>query len=237
MIHQLAATKLYCSQQVSTANYQPEIVEPYSMAKSVTVDADQNDHTRFTLIERVKRQYDEAAWKEFAEIYRGYIYAVIRNLALSEHDTEEVHQKVMVKLWEKLPTLDTGQIRRFRSYLAMVAKNEVKQFIRSRERRMERERKSLETGISDYLNSIRLPEIERIAEEEWKVHLTNLAFRKIESDFSKKAIAVFRLSVEGLTPDEIAERTGIARGSIATLKARVKTRFFQEIELLREDLE
>ena len=143
----------------------------------------------------------------------------------------------MVKLWEKLPTLDTAQIRRFRSYLATVAKNEVKQFIRSRERRMEREMKSLETGESDYLDNIRLPEIERIAEEEWKVHLTNLAFKKIEGSFSKKAIEVFRLSVEGCGADEISKRTGIARGSIATLKARVKTRFFKEIEILRDDLE
>lgn len=207
------------------------------MPHSSSAESSYSDHTRFTLIERVKRQYDENAWKEFAGIYKGYIYAVIRNLALSEHDTEEVHQKVMVKLWEKLPTLETGEIRRFRSYLAAVAKNEVKQFIRSRERRMEREMKSLEAGNSDYLNSIRLPEIERIAEEEWKVHLTNLAFKKIESSFSKKAIEVFRLSVEGMGPEDIAERTGIARGSIATLKARVKTRFFKEIELLREDLE
>ena len=207
------------------------------MPHRLSVESRSSDHTRFTLIERVKHQYDEVAWKEFAGIYKGYIYAVIRNLALSEHDSEEVHQKVMVKLWEKLPALDTGEIRRFRSYLAAVAKNEVKQFIRSRERRMEREMKSLEGGESDYLNSIRLPEIERIAEEEWKVHLTNLAFKKIEGSFSRKAIEVFRLSVEGLGPDEIADRTGIARGSIATLKARVKTRFFQEIERLREDLE
>jgi RNA polymerase sigma factor (sigma-70 family) len=207
------------------------------MSQNPTVESPSSDHTRFTLIERVKRQYDEAAWKEFADIYKGYIYAVIRNLAMSEHDAEEVHQKVMVKLWEKLPTLDTSQIRRFRSYLAMVAKNEVKQFIRARERRMEREMKSLEAGESDYLNSIRLPEIEKIAEEEWKVHLTNLAFKKIEGSFSKKAMEVFRLSVEGVSPDEIAEQTGIARGSIATLKARVKTRFFKEIEILREDLE
>ena len=207
------------------------------MSNSSPVESTYHDHTRFTLIERVKRQYDEVAWKEFAGIYKGYIYAVIRNLAMSEHDAEEVHQKVMVKLWEKLPTLDTRQIRRFRSYLAAVAKDEVKQFIRTRERRMEREMKSLEAGESDYLSSIRLPEIEQIAEEEWKVHLTNLAFKTIEGSFSKKAIQVFRLSVEGMSPEEVAERTGVARASIATLKARVKTRFFKEIELLREDLE
>ncbi len=200
-------------------------------------DALENSHTRVTLIERVKRQYDEAAWKEFASIYRSYLYAVIRNLAMSEHDTQEVHQKVMVKLWEKLPELDTNQIRRFRSYLAGIAKNEVKQFIRARERRQEREFNSLERNDPHYLDSIRLPEIERIAEEEWKIHLTNMAFRKIEKDFSAKAIEVFRLSIEGLDPDEIAEKTGIGRSSVATLKARVKARFFMEIDRLKQELD
>lgn len=197
----------------------------------------ENSYTRATLIERVKQRYDEDAWKEFAEIYRTYIYAVIRNLRLSEHDTQEVHQKVMVKLWEKLPELDTSQIRRFRSYLAGVAKNEVKQFIRTRERRQTRERNSLVNTDDLYLNSIRLPDIERVAEEEWRIHLTNLAFRRIEKDFSKKAIEVFRLSIEGLDPDAIANRIGIGRASVATLKARVKTRFFMEIEHLKEELD
>lgn len=202
-----------------------------------TADALEDSYTRVTLIQRVKQQYDANAWREFAQIYRSYIYAVIRNLEMSEHDTQEVHQKVMVKLWEKLPELDTSQIRRFRSYLAGVAKNEVKQFIRARERRQAREFHSLETNDPDYLNSIRLPEIERIAEEEWKIHLTNMAFREIEKDFSKKAIEVFRFSIEGLDPDEIAERTGISRSSVATLKARVKARFFMEIERLKEELD
>ncbi len=203
---------------------------------SATDDLD-NSYTRATLIERVKRKYDEEAWKEFADIYKRYLYAVIRNLGMSEHDTQEVHQKVMVTLWEKLPSLDTGEIRRFRSYLAGIAKNEVRQLIRSRERRQSRDMRSLETSDTDYLQSIRLPEIEAIAEEEWKVHLTNLAFQNIENEFSKKAIQVFRLSIEGANPDEIANRVGIGRPSVATLKARVKARFFMEIERLKEELD
>ncbi|MDZ8119056.1 RNA polymerase sigma factor [Pontiella agarivorans] len=193
--------------------------------------------TRKTLIERVKDQYNESAWKEFANIYTHYIYAVIRNMNISEHDTEEIHQKVMVKLWKKLPQMDTDQIRRFRSYLAMVAKNEVKQFIRSRSRRQDRETRAVADASMNYLNSIRLPEIEKIAEREWQIHLTNLALKKIEPHFSKKAMEVFRLSIEGVPPDEIARRTGIARNSINTLKARVKSRFFAEIQQLREDLQ
>ena len=204
---------------------------------------DKDDHaqpptmsTRKTLIERVKDQYNEAAWEEFAEIYSRYIYAVIRNMNISQQDTEEIHQKVMIKLWEKLPDMNTEEIRRFRSYLAMVAKNEVKQFIRARSRRQNWESKAAEDASVNYLQSIRLPDIGTIAEKEWQIHLTHLAMKKIEPCFSKKTMEVFRLSLEGIDREEIARRTGIGLGSINTLKARVKSRFFAEIQQLREDL-
>ena len=199
-------------------------------------ETERGNVTRLTLIERIKQRYDESAWREFAEIYRGYIYAVIRNLNLSEHDAEEIHQRVMVKLWEKLPTLDTGEIRRFRSYLAGVVKNEVKQFLRSQTRRQNRETLVVE-GEAEGFATNRLPEIEAIAEAEWKIHLTNVALQNIAKDFSQTALEVFRLSIDGLSPDEIAHQTGVGRGSVATLKARVKTRFFQEIDQLRADLD
>lgn len=192
--------------------------------------------TRKTLIERVKDQYNEAAWEEFAGIYSRYIYAVIRNMNISQQDTEEIHQKVIIKLWEKLPGMKTDEIRRFRSYLAMLTKNEVKQFIRSRSRRQDIEKKAAGDASLSYLQSIRLPDIDTIAEKEWQIHLTHLAMKKIEPCFSKKTMEVFRLSLEGVAREEIARRTGIGLNSINTLKARVKSRFFAEIQQLREDL-
>jgi RNA polymerase sigma factor (sigma-70 family) len=205
--------------------------------------SDQKDHkpqptlsTRKTLIDRVKDQYNEAAWEEFAGIYSRYIYAVIRNMNISQQDTEEIHQKVMVKLWEKLPEMNTDEIRRFRSYLAMITKNEVKQFIRARTRRQDWESKAAGDASISYLQSIRLPDIDMIAEKEWQIHLTHLAMKKIEPCFSKKTMDVFRLSLEGVEREEIARRTGIGLGSINTLKARVKSRFFSEIQQLRDDL-
>ncbi len=205
--------------------------------------SDKEDHsprltlsTRKTLIERVKDQYNEAAWEEFAGIYSRYIYAVIRNMNISQQDTEEIHQKVMIRLWEKLPEMKTDEIRRFRSYLAMVAKNEVKQFVRARTRQQDRENKAASDASLNYLQSIRLPDIDTIAEKEWQIHLTHLAMKKIEPCFSTKTMEVFRLSLEGVEREEIARRTGIALDSINTLKARVKFRFFAEIQQLREDL-
>jgi RNA polymerase sigma-70 factor (ECF subfamily) len=193
--------------------------------------------TRKTLIQRVQDQQNERAWEEFIGIYKRYVYAVIRNMNISESDAEEIHQSIVLKLWEHLPKMDIDQIHSFRSYLATVTKNEVLQFIRSRKRRLAREEKAASDATLSYLDNIRLPEIEKIADREWRIHLTNLALRNIESLFSRNAIEVFRLSITGLPAAEVAERTGLSVSTVNTLKSRVKARFNTELEQLKEDLE
>ncbi len=193
--------------------------------------------TRKTLIARVQDQHNERAWEEFIEIYKRYIYAVIRNMNISEADAADIHQKIMLKLWGHLPKLDIGKITSFRSYLGTITKNEVLQFIRSSKRRVAREEKAVNDSSLSYLDNIRLPDIDKIADQEWRIHLTNLALKNIESLFSKNAIKVFRLSITGLSTDEVAERTGLSVSTVNTLKSRVKTRFNTELEYLKQDLE
>ncbi|WP_168442550.1 RNA polymerase sigma factor [Pontiella desulfatans] len=199
----------------------------------------QNDQyaTRKTLIARVQNQQNERAWEEFIEIYRRYVYAVIRNMNISEADAQDIHQNIMIKLWEKLPNIELERITSFRGYLSTITKNEVLQFIRSSQRRVAREEKAAADSTLSYLDNIRLPEIDKIADQEWRIHLTNLALKNIESLFSKNAIEVFRLCIQGWSTEEVMSRTGLSESTVNTLKSRVKTRFNTELEFLKQDLE
>ena len=156
---------------------------------------------------------------------------------ISEYDSEDLLQQVLITLWSKLPETDLKQIKRFRSWVAAIAKNCVIDFIRKRTR----EAKRLETAALDetisYLNAIRLPEVDSIAEKEWKLHVTNLAFKNIESLFSGHALEVFQLSLQGVETCEIATRLGLKERSVYQLKGRVKIRLIDEIERLRSELE
>ena len=111
------------------------------------------------------------------------------------------------------------------------------QFIRSSKRRVAREEKAANDATLHYLDNIRLPELDKIADHEWRVHLTNLALKNIESLFSDNAIEVFKLSITGLSTDDVAEQTGLSISTVNTLKSRVKTRFNTELEHLKDDLE
>ena len=60
-------------------------------------------HTRQTLLQRVQDHSDENSWSEFVSYYQDYIYLICRRMKVSHHDAEELVQKTLLKLWQKLP--------------------------------------------------------------------------------------------------------------------------------------
>lgn len=196
---------------------------------------DDQYNTRQTLIQRLKESHDEQSWEEFLRIYRPYILAVIRNMNIPEGDVDDIVQQVMIKLWKYIQTYSKD--KRFRSWLSSVTANCVKDHLRKRMRDAERIKEASENERLYYLRSVDLPEIERIAEKEWGIYLTNLALERIEDLFAGQAIQVFLLSLEGVPVEEIARRTQLKENSVYRLKNRVKKRLVLEIEQLRQELE
>lgn len=193
--------------------------------------------TRETLIQRVQNQHDDQSWEEFLRVYRRYIYAIIRSMNINEHDAEDVIQQVMINLWNSLPKMDCSKIKRFRSWLSTVTKNAVTDFIRKRAREADRLEKAKRDDTLVYLKTIKVPEIDSIAEREWEIHLTNMALENIEPLFSGKAVEVFKLSLTGMSVEDIAAELDLKENSVYRLKNRVKDRLIQEIIQLREELE
>ena len=201
------------------------------------MSAEDQYQTRATLIQRVQNQQDEQSWDEFVTVYRRYIYAIIRSMNISEHDTEDILQQVLINLWNSLPKMDYEKINRFRSWLSTVTKNCVTDFIRKRTREANRLEKAGKDDTLTYLKAIRLPEIDDIAEREWEIHLTNLALENIEPLFSGKAVDAFRLTLQGKSVEEIAAELDLKDNSVYRLKNRVKERLILEIRHLRDELE
>jgi RNA polymerase sigma-70 factor (ECF subfamily) len=201
------------------------------------VAKDDQYNTRETLIRRVQNQQDDQSWEEFVQVYRRYIYAIIRSMNISEHDTEDILQQVLINLWNSLPKMDYQKIKRFRSWLSTVTKNCVTDFIRKRTREANRLEKAAKDDTLTYLKTIRLPEIDSIAEREWEIHLTNMALDNIEPLFSGKAVEAFRLTLQGKGVNEIARELDLKENSVYRLKNRVKERLIQEIMHLRSEWE
>ncbi|MCH2208548.1 MAG: RNA polymerase sigma factor [Lentisphaerales bacterium] len=196
-----------------------------------------NWHTRLTLLEKIRDQHDETSWEDFVFYYRQYIYVVVRSMNLNHHDAEEIVQMVLVKVWDKLPEFQYDSEKgRFRGWLCRVTGNIVKNFLRSRKSQINRVEKMKQQDEEKYLNSVSLPEIEKISSREWENYIANMAWNNIEKEFTVNVRECFLLMADDIPVGDIAQKFGISESSVYVYKKRVQDRLFAEINRLENDL-
>ncbi len=193
--------------------------------------------TRQTLLKKIQDQDDQQSWEEFIEIYKNYIYAIIRKIGVPADDVEDIMQRIMLKLWKQLPKMDTYEIRRFRSYLAKVVQNSIFDFIQIKTKQSKKIDLLIANPDVPSLRTKDSPEIHEIAQKEWEQYLSNLALKNISEQFSGNAIKAFKMSMQGETLENIALHLDIKSHSVYRLRSRVKERLIIEIRRLRLELE
>jgi RNA polymerase sigma factor (sigma-70 family) len=188
-----------------------------------------NENTRLTLLEKIRDRHDEQSWEEFVDTYRPFVYSVCRQMKLNHHDSEELTQDVLLKLWDKLPEFQYSQNGRFRGWLCTITGNVVKNFFRSHQRRTERQQKYCEND-ADFM-----PEIEKIAEKNWKKYAVVRAMENIRPLFPDLVIQTFELLNEGKRRPEVAEALGIPANRVSIYKERVLRRLTSEIRRIDQE--
>lgn len=199
---------------------------------------DKNNNTRLTLIQRAMNHEDEQAWNEFVEVYKNYIYVIIRQMNVSKDDCDDLLQQVFVKIWKGFEDFEYGKNRsKFRTWLGGVTHRAVIDYFRKEKSLAKKQDKvSSDSEYTDFM-SFTQSEVEQMAEKEWRIYISNLAMQNIKKIFSGKAIEAFEMSVAEVPGEEIAEKLGIALDSVYNLKSRVKKRLVEEIKILRNEYE
>ena len=196
-----------------------------------------NYKTRQTLLERLNDRYDDTSWQEFVETYRSYIFIVIRRMNINESDAEDLVQQVLLKLWEKLPDFAYDSKKRFRSFVATVARNKVNDFIRSRMAEAARLEKKAQEEETDSLNKINVPDIDIIVQKEWELFISNLALQNLRKVTQEDSIQTFERIMKGEDAQVIAEERDVNKNSIHQSFRRVKDKMIEEIKRLKTELE
>ena len=193
--------------------------------------------TRLTLLEKLRDQHDDSAWRDFVYFYRGYIYSILRSMSLSHHDAEEVVQMVLLKSWRHLPDFNYDANRgRFRSWLGRVTANTAKNYLRRGAGRfvaLENE-EGMNINEEEYFSSE--SEIDKLAEEEWREYLPELAWKNIKDSFGSNVKRVYELLRQGKDIEEIAADVGISESSVYVYKKRVSDKLLPEIKRLEKEL-
>jgi RNA polymerase sigma factor (sigma-70 family) len=202
------------------------------------VEPDNTWTTRETLLNRVRRQRDDDAWKEFVHYYRGYVYNIASRMGLSHHDTEEVVQNVMLMLWKKLPTFqyDSGK-GRFRGWLCTVTADKVKHLQLQKSRDLERLTPSEQEELARYLREINTTPDPELAEEEWAAYVITLAWDNVREEFDENEGKAFEMVSNGASVDEVSEALGITTSSVYVYKKRVADRLKKEVARLNRELD
>jgi RNA polymerase sigma factor (sigma-70 family) len=190
--------------------------------------------TRQTLLERVKHQHDEHSWEEFISIYRPYVYSICRRMNLSHHDSEDVVQQVLLKLWDKLPEFNYDDRRSFRAWIGSVTRNTTHDFFRKQNRRVQTLEKASREDLPG--QNVTPSELERIVTEEWKKYLMAMAMERVRKQFPLKAINVFLDLCSGGSRQVVAERYHLTTISVSVYKGRVQSALHAEICALEEEL-
>ena len=188
-----------------------------------------------TLLLRVKNQQDEKSWEDFVYYYKRFIYIICQKMGLNHHDCEETVQKVLLKLWDKLPEFEYSEGGRFRGWLCMVTGNTVKDFFRKHKRDSERISGAGDLEIWNPGNAGK-PEIEKLMTAEWESYITNLALEAVQKDFSEKVFSIFFELNQGSTATDLSEKYDLPANTIYKHSQRVKARLHAEIRRLHSEL-
>lgn len=192
--------------------------------------------TRETLLEKIKNKHDDESWEDFVYYYKNFIYVLCRRLNLNHHDSEEIVQKVLLISWNKLPEFEYDKKQNFRGWLCQVTKNCVKDFFRFVNRQNTKVEKASKDGQTNGLHNATLPDIEKVAEEEWNTYLASMALMNIRDNFSEKVIDVFLKLSEGSSIASVAQEMDLPPNTVSVYKKRVTATLCQEIRRLNREL-
>lgn len=193
-----------------------------------------NWDTRDTLLQKIQAGNDEAAWKEFIELYQNFIYYILRQMNVPENYLDDLAQDVLVKLWVKLDKY-IKERGKFRTWLTTVIRNTVIDWF-TQEKKRNASYEELSANLKN-LQSVKQSDFEKMVDKEWRTYLTDLAFERIKKIFSGKAIQVFEMSSQGVSVERIAEKLELNQGSVYTLKSRVKEKLIHELQILIHERE
>ncbi len=133
------------------------------------------------------------------------------------------------------PASSCDSLCTFRTWLCLVIKSIVYNFFRKKSTRNDAKNTDYDATLHA-LDAITEPEINRIAEKEWKIYVSNLAWNNVKDEFPKRCREIFEASIHESNNTALAERFDITESSVRVYKSRVKKVLLREMSRLNHDL-
>jgi RNA polymerase sigma-70 factor (ECF subfamily) len=184
--------------------------------------------TSVSLLERLRTQPDEAAWRRLHDLYRPLIrHWLMRDPSLRE-EADDLVQDVLAVLVRELPNFDRERLGSFRRWLHTVTVNRLKHFWRSRRHRPhplgDSSAESLLAQLEDPAS-----ELSRQWDRDHDQHVMHRLLELIEPEFTPTTWQAFRRVVfEDEKAAQVAADLGLSVNAVLLAKSRVLSRLRQE---------
>jgi RNA polymerase sigma-70 factor (ECF subfamily) len=184
--------------------------------------------TSVSLLERLRRPDDQAAWGRFVDLYAPLMFFWARRLGLQQQDAADLVQDVFLVLVRKLPEFTYDPQKSFRNWLRTVFMNKS----RERRRRHAGPAPAGEAGLS----GLAAPdEVVLIDEADHQKHLTLRALQLMQAELESNTWrACWEQVVRGRPAAEVAAELGMTVNAAYLARGRVLRRLRQEMKGLLE---
>ncbi len=185
--------------------------------------------TSLSLLDRLRSRPDEDAWRQLTNLYTSLIRSWIRSHSVTEEDTDDLVQEVLLVVLHKLPDFEHNRrAGAFRCWLRSITTNCLRKFWDAKRLRPRA------TGDSDFLkllNQLEDPDsgVSRQWDREHDLHVTHRLLKSLRSQFEPATWRAFcAVSLEGRSGAAAAEDLGISVNAVYIAKSRVLARLRRE---------
>jgi len=186
--------------------------------------------TSLTLLERLRTQPDDAAWRRLDDLYRPLIrHWLLRDPTLRD-EAEDLVQEVLPVVIRELPHFQRDRAGAFRSWLRTITWNRLQAFWQSRQHRPQLLESDSDSSILSQLEDPHSA-LSRQWDEEHDRHVVRRLMELIEPQFEPATLQAFRRMVfDGEKAAQVAVELGISVNAVLLAKSHVLKRLRQDGE-------
>lgn len=183
--------------------------------------------TRITLIQRLQYGGDDAAWLEFATIYRPVIVRLALRRQLQPADAEDLAQQVLLAVSRNIHKWKYDSARaRFRTWLQTVIRNAAMNALS----RKPRDQAAGGTTAVQQLSQHPVREELNWFDTEWRQETFRWAAAQVRAEFEPETWTAFwETAVVGASAKDAAQKIGKTIGAVYIARTRVMQRIKQKI--------
>jgi RNA polymerase sigma-70 factor (ECF subfamily) len=190
--------------------------------------------TRASLLVRMRDSRDEAAWREFVDLYAPLIYGYARNQGLQDADAADLSQDVLGAVAGAIGRLEYDPRRgAFRNWLFTVVRHKLSNWRAAQENRP---RGSGDSGTQELLEQC--PVFEPVGPEwetEWEKRVFAWACAQVRQEVKDRTWRAFwRTAVEGQPGKQVAAGLGLSVAAVYLARSRVLARLTELVRSVQE---